>query len=104
MQSDPGPSFVVTPKGEAIPVPKGAVGSTPALNGKGFQYTGGSGGPGLAPKVTGVRIMDPTPPKGRSPGYPGGNVSYFNKANQTVNPTTGRTISPSDPMWHIPLK
>jgi RHS repeat-associated protein len=100
----PAPGFVVTPQGEAIPVPKGAVGPTPSITGKGFQYKGGSGGSGLDPKVSDVRIMDPTAPKGPSPGYPGGYVSYSNRAGQTVNPATGRTIPPTDPQWHIPLK
>ncbi|WP_309620790.1 RHS repeat-associated core domain-containing protein, partial [Salinibacterium sp.] len=39
------PSFVVKPNGETVVVPAGAVGPTPAT-GSGFQFTGGSGGPG----------------------------------------------------------
>lgn len=42
--------------------------------------------------------MDPV--KGDSYSYPNGYVSYFKSYNQTVHPTTGRTISPRDPMWH----
>lgn len=102
-----GTGFVVTPKGEVIPVPRGANGPVPNVNpgGRvtGTAYTGGSGGPGLDPRVSNVRIMDPTAPRGASPGYPGGYVNYQNAAGQSVNPLTGRTIAPSDPSWHIPL-
>ena len=100
-----GPDFLVTPKGDVIPVPEGASGPTPVRSGKGFQFTGGSGGPGLDPRVTDVRVMDPTKAKGPSPGYPGGYASYSNGSGQTVDPATGRTPpSKSDPAWHIPLK
>ena len=102
------PDFVVKPAGEAIPIPKGASGPTPVVNkqGKttGTAYTGGEGGHGMDPRVSDVRIMNPTPARGKSPGYPGGNVSYENAAGQKVNPTTGRTISNSDPKAHIPLQ
>jgi hypothetical protein len=27
-------------------------------------------------------------------------VSYFNQADQAVDPFTGRTIARSDPLWH----
>jgi len=93
------PDFVVTPRGEAIPVPTGATGPYPT-RGPGFQYTGGAGGPGLDPAVSNVRIMDPTSR------YPGGYVNYSNASvpPQSVNPFTGQTIAPSDPMWHIPLQ
>ena len=45
------PDFVVTPKGEAIPVPNGAVGPV-STKAPGFQYTGVSGGKGMDKKVT----------------------------------------------------
>jgi hypothetical protein len=96
--------FIVTPKGEAIPVPEGATGPTVARNNKGFVFDGGSGGNGLDSRVSGVRVMDPTPAKAPSPGYPNGYVSYFNASGQTVHPNTGQTLSKSDPMWHIPLE
>ena len=96
------PDFVVTQRGEAITVPTGATGPYPT-EGAGFQYKGGSGGPGLDPQVSNVRIMDPTLPRGPSPGYPGGYVSYSNVGGQTVNPFTGQTVPPTDPMWHMPL-
>lgn len=35
--------------------------------------------------------------------YPNGYVSYMNSGGQVVNPLTGRTLQPSDPLWHIPL-
>ena len=55
------PSFVVKPNGETVIVPNGAVGPTPTRNGQGFQFTGGSGGHGLSPAASDVRIMDPKP-------------------------------------------
>ena len=98
------PSFIVTPRGEVIPIPSGATGPIPAASGKGFQFVGGTGGgPGLAPAVTTVRIMGATVPKGPSPGYPGGYVSYSHIMGQTVHPTSGKPVSRSDPSWHIPL-
>ena len=69
-------------------------------SGKGFQFTGGSGGPGLDPRVTDVRVMDPVT-GGKYP-YPNGYVSYSNEAGQAVNPATGQTVGKSDPMWHWP--
>jgi len=102
-----GPDFVVTSGGDVIPVPTGSSGPMPVVNpqGKttGFAYTGGSGGPGLDPRVSTVRIMDPTPPRGASPGYPDGYVAYQNAAGQGVDPQTGRTVPNSDPSRHIPL-
>ena len=47
--------------------------------------------------------MDPTPPKGPSPGYPNGYVNYSNAAGQSVNPYTGKTIGKADPWWHMPV-
>lgn len=93
-----GPSFIVHPSGEAVPVPEGATGPTPVRTGKGFQFTGGSGGHGLDPRVTDVRVMDPVT-TGKYQ-YPNGYVSYSNRAGQAVNPYTGQTLSRSDPWWH----
>ena len=75
----------------------------PVRTGQGVQYTGGSGGHGLDPRVCNVRIMEPTPPRGRSPGYPGGYVSYSNNRGQPVHPYAGSTIAPEDAFWHIAL-
>jgi hypothetical protein len=93
-----GPSFIVHPNGEAVPVPEGATGPTPVSSGNGSQFTGGSGGSWLDSRVAGVRVMDPV--TGGKYLYPNGYVSYFNEAGQTVNPFTGQTIARSDPFWH----
>ncbi len=81
-----------------IRVPEGANGPIPAESGKGFQFTGGSGGDPLSPRVAGVRVMDPVA-SGKYL-YPNGYVSYFNEGGQAVNPFTGQTIARSDPFWH----
>jgi hypothetical protein len=90
-----------------IPVPQGSSGPTPVVNPQGrttgSAYTGGSGGNGLDPKVTTVRIMDATPARGSSPGYPNGYVTYENRGGQGVNPQNGRTVPNSDPSRHQPL-
>jgi hypothetical protein len=96
------PDFIVSKGGTVYPVPKDASGPIPAESGKGFQFTGGSGGHGLSPKTTDVRIMDPVT-SGKYQ-YPGGYGSYGNAAGQTVNPFSGQTIPPSDPWWHIPAQ
>jgi len=98
------PDFVGTPSGDLIAIPEGARGPVPASNARGFRFEGGSGGHGLDPRTTGVRIMDPTPPVGPSPGYPRGYVSYYNELGQTVNPYTGQTIARANPWWHIPIR
>jgi RHS repeat-associated protein len=94
------PDFVVTSGGDVIPVPKGASG--PSLtDSPGFQFNGGAGGNGLAPNVTDVRIMDANAQN------PTGYVNYgsrqVNGGWQSVNPYTGKSISPSNPWWHIPI-
>jgi RHS repeat-associated protein len=108
VQSVSSPSFISMPSGDVVPVPEGATGPTPVVNGSGnttgFQYQGGSGGNGMDAKTTGVRVMDPTPARGASPGYPNGNASYNNTSGQTVNPQSGQTVPRSDPSAHIPLK
>jgi RHS repeat-associated protein len=92
------PNFVVTPKGEAISVPKGATGPTPVINKSrnttGHAYTGGNGG--ANGQVDAVRIMNP------NSRYSNGYVKYQNKSRQGVNPITGQT-SPND-LKHYPLK
>ena len=60
-----------------------------------MSYQGGSGGKGMSKTTTGVRIMDAN-------NYSGRRVNYMNKAGQTVNPSTGKTIPNSDPAGHIP--
>ena len=82
-------------------VPEGATG-TPLETGNGIGYEIPAGTPELDPRVTHVRVMDAvTTGKYR---YPNGYAVYMNKAGQTVNPLTGRTIGPSHPFAHIPLK
>ncbi len=92
-----GPGFVVGPTGIVFPVPPGAVGPTPVINPNGVQtgvaFTGGSGG--ANGQVNTIRIMDPTPPRGASPGYPNGYVTYQNGTGpgaQAVDPYTGQTV------------
>ena len=101
------PNFVVTGRGQAIPVPSGATGPVPVVNRAGnttgFGYTGGNGGSGLSPNACNVRVMNPTQPQAPSPGYPGGYVNYSNSSGQSINPLTGQTVAPSSPWWHIPL-
>ncbi len=99
----PSPNFVVTPGGDAVIVPEGAEGPIPTDNGRGFQFVDGSGGSGLHAATSNVRIMDPTEPRGPSPGYPNGYANYQNGNNQTVNPFSGRTLPPSDPWAHMPF-
>ncbi len=91
------PDFIVSPGGTVFPVPKGATGPTPVINPTGNQtgiaFTGGTGG--ANGQVTTMRIMDPTLPKGSSPGYPGGYIKYENFAlpkPQGVDPYTGKTL------------
>ncbi|WP_406600534.1 SpvB/TcaC N-terminal domain-containing protein [Leptospira sanjuanensis] len=88
------PDFIVSPDGTTFPVPKGATGPTPVSNKAGnitgSAYTGGKGG--ANGQVSTMRIMDPTLPKGNSPGYPNGYIKYMNNAKQGVDPYTGKTL------------
>ena len=97
------PDFIVSKGGTAFPVPKGSKGSTSVVNpqGKttGSAFTGGKGG--ANGQVDTMRIMDATPARGKSPGYPNGYIKYENKAGQGVDPNTGRTLSNKDS--HFPL-
>jgi hypothetical protein len=94
------PNFIVTPQVTTYPVPNGATGPDPADNGRGMQFQGGSGGNGMDPRTSGFRYMDPVT-SGQYQ-YPNGYGSYNNASGQTVNPYTGQTVAPSNPMWHIP--
>jgi len=93
-----GPSFIAKPNGEVVRIPDGAIGPIPVRSGNGFQFTDGCGGDPLDSRVAGIRVMDPVT-SGKYL-YPHGYVSYFNELGQTVSPFTGRTIPPSDPLWH----
>ena len=104
-KADNAPDFVVSPGGTAFPVPKGATGPTSVVNptGKktGDAFTGGSGG--ANGQVDTMRMMDPTPSRGNSPGYPNGYIKYENKAGQEVEPYTGRTLSNKNALFKIGL-
>ena len=93
-------SSVPGPNGESLPLPEGASG-VHSDNGKGYTYDIPAGTPGLDPRVTQVRIMDPVT-SGKYQ-YPKGYVVYMNKAGQSVDPLTGRTIAKSSPYNHLPL-
>lgn len=101
-----GPDFVVSPGGTAFPVPNGATGPTPVLNPAGNQtgaaFTGGTGG--TNGQVSTMRIMNPTPARGNSPGYPKGYIKYENSASpkpQGVDPYSGKTLPNSKS--HFPI-
>lgn len=82
-------------------VPIGATG-TPVRTGRGMEYTIPRGTAELDPWVATIRVMDPVT-SGRYQ-YPNGYATYMNSQGQAVNPITGHTIQPSDPLWHIPLQ
>lgn len=81
-------------------VPNGVRG-TPTTSGKGMQYEIPRGTPELDPRVASIRVMDPVT-TGKYH-YPNGYVTYMNSGGQAVHPLTGRTLQPSDPLWHIKL-
>ncbi len=95
----------MSPGGTAFPVPSGAAGPLPVINRFGAQtgvaFTGGKGGANM--QVNAIRIMNPTPPRGSSPGYPTGYITYQNSRTppQAVNPYTGRTVPPEQA--HFPI-
>jgi hypothetical protein len=94
------PDFIGAPGGTAYPIPQGAQGPYSTRGTGGIQYQGGSGGNGLDSRVTGFHYM---PPGMSGPySYPGGRGMYNNSSGQIVDPGTGRTIPPGDPMSHIP--
>jgi len=99
-----GPDYVVSPNGTAFPVPKGAAGPSPVLNqaGKltGSAFKGGRGG--TNGQVNSMRLMNPTTPRGSSPGYPNGYIKYENRDRQGVDPYTGQTIPNS--ISHFPIE
>jgi hypothetical protein len=92
------PENVTGPHGERIPGVLTGEGATgPAESGKGWIFKAQPGQAGIDPRVTSIRVMEPTDQ------YPNGYVVYMNGMGQTVNPFTGRTIPPSDDFAHIPL-
>ncbi|MFW5419786.1 hypothetical protein J0910_24510 [Nocardiopsis sp. CNT-189] len=91
---------VTGPNKETLPLPKGATG-TLTKNKKGWIYPIEPDTDGLDPRVTHVRVMNPTT-SGKYQ-YPNGYVVYMNIEEQSVNPVTGETISKTDPYNHIEL-
>ena len=97
-----GPDFIASENGTVFPVPEGATGPGSVANDRGFSFTGGSGGNGLSPSTTGLRLMDPRT-TGPYP-YPNGYGVYMNFAGRTINPYTGLPIPRNDPWAHIPIE
>ncbi|WP_420232920.1 RHS repeat domain-containing protein [Pseudomonas sp. ABY48] len=97
------PDFVVSPNGTTFPVPKGASGPSPVINpaGKttGSAFTNGKGGDNRQGST--MRLMQPTPPKGNSPGYSNGYIKYENKSGQGVDPYSGKTLPQSKSHFEI---
>jgi len=93
-----GIDFIVAPNGTAFPA-YGARGPTPVINdsGKmtGVAFTGANGG--ANGQVYGLRIMNPTPPRGNDPGNVNGYIRYFNSQTkpQAVDPYSGQTLRKS---------
>ncbi|WP_341922299.1 Ig-like domain repeat protein [Polaromonas sp. YR568] len=89
-----GPNYGVSSNGTVFPIPAGARGPIPVTNPNGqvtgTAFTGGNGG--ANGQVCTVRFMNPTPPRGASPGYPNGYVKYENAAGQGVDPYSGKTL------------
>ena len=91
------PNFVVTIKGTAYPVPKGATGPVPVTNQRGRvtgqAFTGGNGGKNG--QVATIRIINSELQRGKNPGYAEGYIKYENKMTppQGVDPRTGHTVS-----------
>jgi hypothetical protein len=81
-------------------VAKGSVG-TPTSTGKGMEYVIRRGTAELSDRVDSIRIMEPVT-SGKYQ-YPNGYAVYMNSSGQTINPVTGRTVTPNDPYAHVPL-
>jgi hypothetical protein len=90
-------SFIVNSAGEAVAIPRGAIGPFLPKRGSGMMFTEGAGGFGMDRRVTGVRIMDARGNQGRR-------VNYMNENLQTVDPFTGRTIPNAGTAGHIPFR
>jgi hypothetical protein len=92
-----GPDALSYDQGNMFPIPEGAVGPIPTRKGDGIQYRCGSGGNGLHENTYGVRFHY----EGK---YHPERVIYFNKHNQTIDPTTGKPIGRKDPLAHMKAK
>lgn len=96
---------LTTQTGQSFAVPQGAKGPVQLRSNKGkgspnggVALTGGSGA------ASTIRVMPPRAAKGKAPAYPFGYVTYANKHGQTVHPQTGKTLKPTDPAAHIPIR
>lgn len=110
---DAAPDFVVNPRGTTLPVPLGANPMPEAVINKADKQTGTAFTGGILKSSSGIdkpvnlRMMNPTKPRGRSPGYPSGYSAYSaSQADgswpQTVDPYSGKTLKPEHPWSHIP--
>jgi RHS repeat-associated protein len=94
------PDFIVDRGGQVFPVPKGAKGPVDVVNSSGKTtgkaLVGGSGG--TNGQVSTMRLMDGTTR------YPNGYIKYTNDLKQGVNPSTGKTVSPSEAHYPINIK
>ncbi|WP_032607077.1 RHS repeat domain-containing protein [Pseudomonas avellanae] len=101
--SSAAPDFLISPNGTVFPVPKDATGPSasvnPAGNVTGSAFTNGRGGDNGQVNV--MRVMQPIPPRGNSPGYKNGYIKYENRLGQGVDPYTGRTLPNSKS--HFPI-
>ena len=87
------PDFIASADGNIFPVPRGATGPF-STRASGMQFIGGSGGPGLDPRVTGVRFMDPNATQAAR-------AIYMNDVGQSVNPLNGRVVPKGDSSAHF---
>ncbi|MCH5488879.1 MULTISPECIES: RHS repeat domain-containing protein [Pseudomonas] len=98
------PDFLISPNGTVFPVPKGATGPSPNVNRAGnitgSAFINGKGGDNG--QVSALRLMNPTRPLGKNPGYKNGYIKYENRLDQGVDPYTGRTLSHSKS--HFPIE
>lgn len=94
------PDFLVSSSGFISPVPEGATGPVSLYDKKsgkretGMAFIGGSGGHGFDNKTTSVYVMDANSRQGPR-------TYYRNITGQKVDPFTGKTIDPTNPLAHM---
>ncbi|MFJ7159814.1 polymorphic toxin-type HINT domain-containing protein [Streptomyces sp. NPDC101118] len=96
---------VVGPQGEKLWLPKGRKALATADSLKGWFYEikkAEAKANGFHRSVSYVRVMDPVTSGPHQ--YPNGYISYFNEGGQIINPFTGKTLTKSDPYWHIEIR
>lgn len=107
------PDYLANPRGVVLPVPRGAYPMPTPVKNEAQKQTGTAFSGGTIKSSSGVdnpvdlRMMNPTEPRGRSPGYPRGYSAYSAVqpppgGRQTVDPYTGRTLRRDHPWAHIP--